>query len=480
MSKIIGIDAGTTSIRSAVYDTESGEFFVARQKAVDQYYPHPGWVEEDADEIYMSTLLCLEDAIEKIDFAAAGIGITNMRETVIAWDKKTQKPLYNAIIWQCRRTKDYCEGLSADQKALIKERTGLVVDAYFSASKIRWLIDNVKGVKRALSRGDLMVGTVESYVIYRLTGGKSFVTDVTNASRTMLFNIKTLDYDDDLLRLFDIPREILPKVIANDEIAGYYNYEGKDYPICGVIGDQQSALYGQECFTRGSAKITYGTGMFLLFNTGETLPRSESGILATVAYKAGGKVCYALEGSVFNAGTAIQWLRDKMGIITEAKESELLAKSVKSTEGVCFVPAFTGLGAPYWNPDATGLISGITRNTSRAHIVRASLEAMAFSCRQLFGIMEKESGVKLEYIRADGGAAANGFLMSFQADELGVNVHVPESTESTVLGAIKLCIRGLNLKDDHCIKDGKTYPPRYAPHDKEYNNWLKAVERCML
>lgn len=479
MSKIIGIDAGTTSIRSACYDTKTGKLKIVKQKSVDQYYPRLGWVEEDAEEIYLSTLLCLNDALDYTKLKAKGIGITNMRETVVAWDKFTQKPLYRSIIWQCRRTKEYCEALDESVKRTIKEKTGLVVDAYFSASKIRWLLDNVEAVKEALNENRLMVGTVDSYLIYRLTEGKSFVTDVTNASRTMLFNIKTLDYDEELLKIFGIPREILPDVIDNDAVAGTYDYQGKSFPICGVIGDQQSALYGQGCLKIGTGKITYGTGMFILFNTGSNLTESKSGIISTVGFKVDGKVCYALEGSVFNAGTAVQWLRDKMGIITDAKESEMLANSVKNSDGVSFVPAFTGLGAPFWKPDATGLITGITRNTSRAHIVRAALEAMAFSARQLFSVMEEESGIKLLKIRADGGAAKNGFLMGFQADELSTDVEVPACTESTVLGAIKLCIKGLKIENDFKEEESKVFKPRQS-HDEEYKNWLKAVERCIL
>lgn len=479
MAKIIGIDAGTTSIRSACYDTKTGKLKIVKQKTVDQYYPRLGWVEEDAEEIYLSTLLCLNDALDYTKLKAKGIGITNMRETAVAWDKFTQKPLYRSIIWQCRRTKEYCEALSKEAKALVKEKTGLVVDAYFSASKIRWLLDNVESVQEALKEDRLMVGTVESYLIYRLTDGKSFVTDVTNASRTMLFNIKTLDYDEELLNLFKIPRKILPDIVDNDAVVGEYRYQNATFPICGVIGDQQSALYGQNCLTAGTGKITYGTGMFLLFNTGSVVPDSKDGILSTVAYKVDGKVSYALEGSVFNAGTAVQWLRDKMGIISDAAESELLANSVKNSDGVRFVPAFTGLGAPNWKSDATGLITGITRNTSRAHIVRAALEAMAFAARQLFTVMQSESGIKLRELRADGGAAKNGFLMGFQADELGVAVEVPASTESTVFGAIKLCMKGLNISDEAIAKEGKVYQPK-TRHDEEYNDWLKAVERCIL
>ena len=479
MSKIIGIDIGTTSVRSALLNADTGEFSIVKQKTIEQIYPNVGWVEEDAEEIYLSTMLCLNDALEQSSLTAKGIGITNMRETVVAWDKVTKRPLYNAIIWQCRRTKEYCESMPEKDKRLIKEKTGLVVDAYFSASKIKWLIDNVPQVKRALDKNRLMVGTVESYVVYRLTGGKSFVTDVTNASRTMLFNIHTLDYDDELLSLFGVPRSILPEIVDNDAVVGEYNYEGKSFPICGLIGDQQSALYGQDCTTPGSAKITYGTGMFLLFNTGSKIPCSDSGILSTVAYKVDGKPCYALEGSVFNAGTAIQWIRDKLGLITEASESEVMAYSVESTQGVCFVPAFTGLGAPYWKPDATGLITGITRDTGRAHIIRAALESMAFSARQLFALMQQDSGVKLDFIRADGGAAVNKFLMSFQADELGVEVKVPLNPESTVLGAIKLCLKGLGIESKGLKDQTLVYKPN-QPHDNEYKNWLKAVERCVL
>lgn len=479
MSKIIGVDVGTTSIRSACYETKTGKLKIIKQKTVDQYYPQIGWVEEDAEEIYLSTLLCVNEALDCTKLKAKGIGITNMRETVVAWDKITQKPLYRAIIWQCRRTKDYCESMPEEQKKAIKDKTGLVVDAYFSATKIRWLLDNSEEVKLAIEEDRLMVGTVESYLIYRLTGGKSFVTDITNASRTMLFNIHTLDYDDELLSLFGIPRKILPQIVDNDAVVGEYTYGGVNFKICGVIGDQQSALYGQNCLTEGLGKITYGTGMFLLFSTGDKPIYSPSGILTTVAYKVDGKVCYALEGSVFNAGTAIQWLRDKMGLITDSAESELMANSVKDTDGVSFVPAFTGLGAPYWKPEATGLITGITRNTSRAHIVRAALEAMAYSARQLFEIMVEESGIKLQSIRADGGVAKNQFVMAYQADELGCNVEVPKCTESTVLGAIKLCIKGLGISDCN-LQDNITIFTPGEKHDKEYNNWLKACERCIL
>ena len=323
-----------------------------------------------------------------------------------------------------------------------------------------------------------MVGTVDAYLIYRLTGLKNFVTDVTNASRTMLYNIKTLSYDKELLDIFGIDEKILPRVIDNDEIAGYTFINGKPVPIAGVVGDQQAALYGQGCFQKGSAKITYGTGLFMLFNTGEKIAKSESGLISAIAYRTGKKTTYALEGSVFNAGTAVQWLRDKLGVITTAAESEALAKSVPSSDGVCFVPAFTGLGAPYWKSDSSGLITGISRGSTKAHIVRAALESMAFSARQLIEIMEKESGAKLEEIKADGGASENGFLMQYQADQLGKEVVVPASSEATVFGAIRLALKTLGIAEAEDKKSFVLYKPGIRD-DKAYENYLSAVKRCV-
>ena len=478
MSYVIGLDVGTTSVRSCLYDVDTAEFRIVRQKEVEQYYPKPDWVEEDAEEIYLSTYMCLLDAFGKCDGDVLGISLTNMRETVVCWDKYTCAPLHNAIIWQCRRTKDFCDNLDESVKKTIYQKTGLVVDAYFSASKIKYLIENVPKVKAALDAGRLMVGTVDSYVIYRLSGGKSFVTDITNASRTMLFNIHTLKYDKELLDIFGVPKDILPRVMDNDKVFAYADINGKSVPIAGVIGDQQSALFGQNCLKAGSAKVTYGTGLFMLFNTADVICTSESGLLSTVAYRIGGKTSYALEGSVFNAGTAVQLLRDNFGLITTAAESETLARSVTSSRGVCFVPAFTGLGAPHWRSDAAGLISGITRGTTKAHVVRAALEAMAFAARELFGIMERDSGVKLDYVKADGGASANKFLMQLQADQLQVAVKVPENKEATVFGSIKLCLLALGI-EERAKENLEDFEPG-ARDDEIYNNWLKAVERCLL
>ena len=478
MSYIIGLDVGTTSVRSCLYEVDSGNFSIVRQTAVAQIYPRPDWVEEEAEEIYLSTYMCLIDAADRAFGKVVGVSITNMRETVVCWDSVTGKPLYNAIIWQCRRTKKFCEELPEETKKLIYDKTGLVVDAYFSASKIKFLLDNVPAVQQALKEGRLRVGTVDSYIIYRLTGGKSFVTDITNASRTMLFNIHTGAYDDELLKIFGVPKEILPEVLDNDNIFGYCSINGDNVPIAGVIGDQQSALYGQNCLNKGSAKVTYGTGLFMLFNTADKVCVTDSGLLSTVAYKTDGKTVYALEGSVFNAGTAIQLLRDNFNLMTTAAESEALARSVEDNGGVYFVPALTGPGAPHWKGDAKGLIYGLTRGSTKAHLVRASLEAMAFAARELFDIMQKESGISLDFVKADGGASANSFLMQFQADQLQVPVKVPLNKESTVLGSVKMCLKTLGLKD---VTEEKliTFTPEER-NDNIYYNWLDAVKRCLL
>lgn len=477
MKYVIGLDIGTTSVRSAIYGVESGKLEIVKQKTVEQYYPQLGYVEEDAEEIFLSTSLCLNEAIDKIGKGdVAAIAITNMRETVVCWDSVTGKPLYNAIIWQCRRTKAECEALSTEQKELIRSRTGLVADAYFSATKLSWLLKNSPRVREAYEKNRLCAGTVDSFIIYRLTKGKSFVTDVTNASRTMLFDVRSLRYDQELLDMFEVPREILPEVIDNDCIAGEVEINGKTVPIAGVMGDQQAALYGQGCLFEGNAKVTYGTGLFMLFNTGESFAESRSGLLTTIASRFDGKTVYALEGSVFNAGTAIQWLRDKLGVITTAEESEALARSVETSGGVCFIPAFTGLGAPYWRPDATGTITGITRGSTKAHIVRAALESMTFSARELIELMEKESGVKLKSIKADGGASKNGFLMGYQADQLGIDVFVPSSTEATVFGVIRVALKNLGIREK-APETGKTYSPR-GKDDEAYARYLSAVKRC--
>ena len=363
MSYIVAIDEGTTSTRAVLYDLESKKIIMQKASPISQIYPQPSYVEENANEIYAETLSSLIEILEGADDIRkiAGIGITNQRETVIAWDKITGKPLYNAIVWQCRRTADFMSELAKTHGDVIRKKTGLVMDAYFSASKIKWLIDNVPAVKQKLAKNEVCFGTVDSFLIYKLTGGKSFVTDVTNASRTMLLNIQTLDYDDELLTLFGIPRSSLPKVVDSDAVVGEFEYSGVKIPVCGIAGDQQSALVGQGCFEVGTSKVTYGTGLFMLYNLGNKPIISQNGLVTTVAYKICGQTAYAFEGSVFNAGSTIQWLRDNLGFFSSSKESETLARKVDDNGGVYLVPAFTGLGAPVWNSDARGLICGLTR-----------------------------------------------------------------------------------------------------------------------
>lgn len=446
MSYVIALDAGTTSVRAFVFDDKKGKFVHSVQQEVTQSFPNPGWVEQDANEIYYKAVYCLNDCVR---FAGAervaGVGITNQRETVVVWNARTGEPICPAIVWQCRRTSAFCASLDRETKELIRSRTGLIPDAYFSASKIKWILDHVPEARTLLKEGNLRAGTVDSYLIYKLTEGKSFVTDYTNASRTMLFDIRRLAWDDGLLNRFGVPREILPEARPSDSLMGEAVIGGKRIPIAGVLGDQQAALFGQGCLNAGDGKITYGTGLFLLFNTGGNCVASEKGVLTTVGYTVGGRTAYALEGSAFNAGSAVQWLRDEVGLISSSAESERIAGSVPDNGGVYFVPAFTGLGAPYWNPDARGLLTGITRGTTRAHIVRAVLESIAYGARDLSESMEADSGICLREIKCDGGASANDFLMQFQADVLGVSINRPAERESTALGAALMCAvsRGL-------------------------------------
>ena len=486
MKYIIAIDEGTTSTRAVLYDLGQKRIVKQANTPIRQIYPEPSFVEEDANEIYAHTLSSLVEMIESVSNLSeiAGIGVTNQRETVVCWDKKSGKPLYNAIIWQCRRTAAFMRELDLSHGDLIRKKTGLVMDAYFSASKIKWLIDNVPEIKRKTEKNEVCFGTIDSYVIYKLTGGRCFVTDVTNASRTMLFNISTLDYDEELLNIFGIPRESLPKIVSSDEQVGYYRYNGKNIPICGIAGDQQAALVGQGCLAEGTGKVTYGTGLFMLYNVGDRAIISENGLITTVGYKIGGKTTFAFEGSVFNAGSAVQWLRDEMGFFPHSKDSEALAVSVPDNGGVYIVPAFTGLGAPYWKGEARGLVCGITRGTTRAHLTRAVLEAMAYSTKDLAIVMQKESGVALSEIRCDGGASANNFLMQFQANVLNAEVNRPVEKESTALGAAYLCALGLGLISEKDIsllrKTERVFKPEKAERYAEYySEWLKAVERTI-
>ena len=409
MSKyILSLDQGTTSSRAILFDKEQN-IVAMSQKEFAQIYPHDGWVEHDPMEIYSSQYSVMMEVIAKsgvLPQEIAAIGITNQRETTIMWDKNTGRPVYNAIVWQCRRTADICDKLKADGWAeYIKNNTGLVIDAYFSGTKIKWILDNVNGVREKAEKGEILFGTVDSWLCWKLTNGKAHVTDYTNASRTMLYNINTLEWDEKLLNALDIPRSILPQVLPSSHIYGKVNIQGVDIPLAGIAGDQQAALFGQGCFEEGQAKNTYGTGCFLLMNTGEKPCFSNSGLVTTIAIGIDGKVQYALEGSVFIGGAVIQWLRDEMEFISESREAESLAASVEDTGGVYLVPAFTGLGAPYWDMYARGCIVGITRGTKREHIIRAAQESIAYQSLELVKAMEKDSGAELTVLNVDGGAS---------------------------------------------------------------------------
>ncbi len=437
---ILSLDQGTTSSRAIIYD-KNGEVKSVAQKEFTQYFPEPGFVEHDPREIYTSQISVAAEAIANMgihDQNIAAIGITNQRETTIVWDKESGKPVYNAIVWQDRRTADYCRQLKKENyQQLIKEKTGLEIDAYFSATKIRWILDNVKGARKKAENGKLAFGTVDSWLIWNLTKGKHHLTDVSNASRTMLFNIHTLKWDDELLRLFDIPKSMLPQVKSNSELFGYTDtlIFSSHIPITGVAGDQQASMFGQMCINKGMVKNTYGTGCFIMLNTGVKPVASKHKLLTTIAWKLGGKTVYALEGSVFIGGAVIQWLRDGVNFFRTAKSSEKLALDVDDNGGVVFVPAFTGLGAPHWNQNAKGLIYGLTRGTTKAHITRAALESIALQSYDVINAMEKDAAFKIKNLRVDGGAAANNLLMQIQADVLQTKVQRPSNLESTALGA---------------------------------------------
>ncbi len=438
---IIAADQGTTSSRAIIFDEDQNIVELA-QREFTQYYPREGWVEHDAMEIYSSQLGVINEVVAKsgIDIRdVKALGITNQRETVVLWDKTTGRPVHPAIVWQCRRTAPICEELrERGLEDYIKKTTGLIIDAYFSGTKIKWLLDNVPGVRERAEKGEIMCGTVDSWLVYKLTGGKVHITDYTNASRTMLFDIHNLVWDEKICRELDIPMNILPEVRPSSELYGTFNLGGVEIPIAGIAGDQQAALFGQTCFSKGDAKNTYGTGCFLLVNTGDTPVESKNGMLTTIAATASGKPCYALEGSVFVAGAVIQWLRDELGLIRDAADTEYFAAKVDDTAGVYLVPAFTGLGAPYWDMYARGVIVGLTRGANRNHIIRAALESIAFQSNAVLRAMENDIGVKLAELKVDGGASANRFLMQFQADISGVTIRRPMIRETTALGAAYL------------------------------------------
>ena len=487
---IMALDAGTTSNRCILFDQE-GRVRAAAQKEFPQIFPKPGWVEHDAREIWATQLGVAVEAMGKIGATAAdiaAIGITNQRETTVVWDRATGEPMYNAIVWQCRRTSAYCDELKARGYAeAIRRKTGLVVDAYFSGPKIRWILDNVPGARRRAEAGELLFGTVETWLIWLLTGGRVHVTDYSNASRTMLFNINTLDWDEELLDLMDIPRSMLPTPVPSSQVYGETDpgFFGRSIPIAGAAGDQQAALFGQACFTPGQAKNTYGTGCFLLMNTGDKPVFSSSGLVTTVAWGLGSRVSYALEGSIFVAGAAIQWLRDEMRLIDSAADSEYHAGKVADTAGCYVVPAFTGLGAPYWDQYARGAIVGLTRGVNKNHIIRATLESMAYQVSDVLEAMRADSGIALTSLKVDGGASSNNVLMQLQADILQVTVHRPVCVETTALGAAYLAglAVGYWSSQEEIARNwavDRTFLPAITTQerDKKLQGWKRAVIRA--
>ena len=484
MSLILALDQGTTSSRAILFDDLKPVF--KAQHEFPQHYPKSGWVEHDPQQILDSQLLCIREAL---DFVGKGsvdaIGITNQRETVIVWDKDTGVPVYNAIVWQCRRTSDFCEELTGRSLAsMIREKTGLPIDPYFSASKIRWILENVDGAREKAEGGKLLFGTVDTWLIWNLTEGEVHATDVSNASRTQLFNINTMEWDSDLLSLFGIPASMLPQVLQSADDYGIAKIGTRRIPIRGVAGDQQAALFGQSCFARGDCKNTYGTGAFLLTNIGDTPLFPESGLITTVAWKLDGKVTYALEGSVFCAGSVIQWLRDSLGILSTSAESEMLAKSVEDSGGVYIIPAFTGLGAPYWDSEARGLICGLTRGSTKAHIARAALEAIAYQVNDLITLI-RNAGVSLNKLCVDGGAAENYFLLKFQSDISDAEILRKASVEATARGAAHLADIGLHgrnrFEEDAYERDSICFRPTMDEKERSdlLRGWKEAVQRTL-
>ncbi|MDO5392652.1 MAG: glycerol kinase GlpK [Eubacteriales bacterium] len=485
---MMALDAGTTSNRCILFD-EKGTIQSMAQREFTQYFPKPGWVEHDADEIWGSMLGVAVEAMTKIGASAAeiaAIGITNQRETAIIWDKNTGEPVHHAIVWQCRRTSGYCDSLK--EKGLtekFRQKTGLVIDAYFSATKIKWILDNVPGARERAEKGDLLFGTVETWLIWKLTKGKVHVTDYSNASRTMLFNINTLQWDDEILQELDIPKCMLPKPMPSSCVYGFADssFLGGAIPIAGAAGDQQAALFGQTCFLPGEAKNTYGTGCFLLMNTGEKPVFSQNGLVTTIAWGLDGKVNYALEGSIFVAGAAIQWLRDELRIIDSSEDSEYMAQKVKDTNGCYVVPAFTGLGAPHWDQYARGTIVGITRGVNKYHIIRATLESLAYQVNDVIAAMEADSKISLAALKVDGGASANNFLMQTQADLIQAPVNRPQCVETTAMGAAYLAGLAVGYwKDKEDVRKNwaidQTFEPSISQEERleKLRGWNKAVK----
>ncbi len=488
---ILSLDQGTTSSRAILFD-KSGNIVKVAQKEFTQFYPKPGWVEHDAMEIWGTQSGVAREVLETAGVSPheiAAIGITNQRETTVVWDRHTGKPVYNAIVWQCRRTAPICDDLKAKGfETHIREKTGLVIDAYFSGTKVKWILDNVEGARERAEKGDLLFGNIDTWLIWNLTRGKVHVTDYSNASRTMLYNIADLKWDDTILQALNIPKSMLPEVKPSSEIYGktdIQTFGGAEIPISGIAGDQQAALFGQTCFEPGMAKNTYGTGCFMLMNTGEKMVPSANGLLTTIAWGLDGKVEYALEGSIFIAGASVQWLRDELKLISDAADTEYFASKVEDTNGVYLVPAFAGLGAPYWDMYARGSLVGLTRGSNKNHVIRATLESIAYQTRDVLEAMQEDSGINLATLKVDGGATANNFLMQFQSDILGVQVDRPKVTETTALGAAYLAGLAVGFwKSKEEIKTNWAVGRQFnhsideTYRTKLYAGWKKAVERA--
>lgn len=489
---ILAIDQGTTSTRAILFN-KKGEIVHVAQNEFTQIFPQPGWVEHNADEIWGTVLAVMATLLAESQVKPeqiAGIGITNQRETAVVWDKETGNPIYNAIVWQSRQTAEICEELKAkgyDQ--LFREKTGLLIDAYFSGTKVKWILDNVEGAREMADQGKLLFGTIDTWLIWKLSGGRAHVTDYTNASRTLMYNIYELKWDDELLEILGVPKSMLPDVRPSSEVYSKtvdYHFFGYEIPIAGVAGDQQAALFGQACYQQGMVKNTYGTGCFMLMNTGEKAVKSEHGLLTTIAWGLDGKVEYALEGSIFVAGSAIQWLRDGLRMFNDAKESESYASRVESTEGVYMVPAFVGLGTPYWDSEVRGAVFGLTRGTTKEHFIRATLESLAYQTRDVISAMEKDSGIDLKTLRVDGGAVQNNFLMQFQSDILNVPVERPVVSETTALGAAYLAGLAVGYweNQEEIAKQwavNQKFEPKMEERERDelYTGWKKAIQATM-
>ena len=488
---VLALDQGTTSSRAIIFD-KKGEITGIAQKEFKQIYPKSGWVEHDPMEIWGTQIGVIQEVMETCSVMPeeiAAIGITNQRETTVIWDKKTGKPVYNAIVWQCRRTTDICNNLKKDKdfEQYISENTGLVIDAYFSGTKIKWILDNIPGAKDKAFKGNLIFGTIDTWLMWNLSGGKIHKTDYSNASRTMLYNIKDLNWDKKILKKLDIPENLLPEVGPSMDIFGYTDpriFANTKIPISGDLGDQQAALFGQACFEPGTVKNTYGTGCFILMNTGEKIVSSKNGLITTIAWGIDGKVYYALEGSVFIAGASVQWLRDELKLVRNAEETEKHAIEVSDTDGVYVVPAFAGLGAPYWKMEARGIITGLSRGSNKNHIIRATLESIAFQSRDILEAMKNDSKIKLKSLKVDGGASANNFLMQFQSDIQQIVVERPKIIETTALGAAYIAGLGIGFwKSKDIISQNRVINRTFSPKinidesNKQYRGWKKAVKR---